>query len=170
MQGFEVFGYDFMIDEDFRIYLIEVNTNPCLETSCPLLARIISELVENSLRIAFDPLFYHTLVNNQQTQTPISQDISILQRQAITQSGTPGQPNNSLNKKQNLLGSISDLTINLIKYELVFDEKVDGPFLREKVLSKTQIDPNDNQYLQDDDEEADKQEEDNNNNEINQEE
>ncbi len=55
-----------------------------------------------------------------------------------------------------MLGSISDLTINLIKYELVFDEKVDGPFLREKVLNKTQIDPNDNQYLQDDDEEADK--------------
>ena len=53
-----------MIDEDFRIYLIEVNTNPCLETSCPLLARIISEMLDNSLRIAFDPVFYHTLVSN----------------------------------------------------------------------------------------------------------
>ena len=28
---FEIFGYDFMIDQDFKIYLIEVNTNPCLE-------------------------------------------------------------------------------------------------------------------------------------------
>ena len=28
---FEILGYDFMIDEDFKIYLIEVNTNPCLE-------------------------------------------------------------------------------------------------------------------------------------------
>jgi len=46
-----------MIDEDFRLYLIEVNTNPCLETSCPLLARIISEMLDNSLRIAVDPLF-----------------------------------------------------------------------------------------------------------------
>jgi tubulin monoglycylase TTLL3/8 len=64
LQGFEIFGYDFMIDEDFRIYLIEVNTNPCLETSCPLLARIISEMLDNSLRIAFDPVFYHTLVSN----------------------------------------------------------------------------------------------------------
>ena len=35
---FELFGYDFMIDEDLKVYLIEVNTNPCLETaSCPLL-------------------------------------------------------------------------------------------------------------------------------------
>ncbi len=27
---FEIFGYDFLIDEDFRIWLIEVNTNPYL--------------------------------------------------------------------------------------------------------------------------------------------
>ena len=30
---FEFFGYDFMIDEDFRIWLIEVNTNPYLGLS-----------------------------------------------------------------------------------------------------------------------------------------
>lgn len=30
--SFEVFGFDFMLDADFKIYLIEVNTNPCLET------------------------------------------------------------------------------------------------------------------------------------------
>jgi len=57
MHCFEVFGYDFMIDEDFKVYLIEVNTNPCLETSCPLLARIIQEMLDNSFKIAFDPLF-----------------------------------------------------------------------------------------------------------------
>jgi hypothetical protein len=71
LQGFEIFGYDFMIDEDFRIYLIEVNTNPCLETSCPLLARIIAEMLDNSFRIAFDPVFYHTLVSNQSSNLPI---------------------------------------------------------------------------------------------------
>ncbi len=27
---FELFGYDFLIDEDFRVWLIEVNTNPYL--------------------------------------------------------------------------------------------------------------------------------------------
>jgi tubulin monoglycylase TTLL3/8 len=36
--SFEIFGYDFMIDEQFKVYLIEANTNPCLEVSCPLLA------------------------------------------------------------------------------------------------------------------------------------
>jgi D-alanine-D-alanine ligase-like ATP-grasp enzyme len=30
---FELFGYDFIIDGDYNIWLIEVNTNPCLEES-----------------------------------------------------------------------------------------------------------------------------------------
>ena len=54
---FEIFGYDFMIDSSFRVYLIECNTNPCLEINCPLLARIIPELLDNSLRIALDPIY-----------------------------------------------------------------------------------------------------------------
>lgn len=54
---FEVFGYDFMIDENFKVYLIECNTNPNLEICCPLLARIMPELLDNSFRIAIDPLF-----------------------------------------------------------------------------------------------------------------
>ena len=39
-----------MIDEDFKIYLIEVNTNPCLELSSTLLARLIPNMIENALR------------------------------------------------------------------------------------------------------------------------
>lgn len=46
-----------MIDDEFKVYLIEVNTNPCLELSSPLLARLIPTMVENCLRIAVDPLF-----------------------------------------------------------------------------------------------------------------
>jgi len=30
---FELFGFDFIIDEDMNIWLIEVNTNPCIEES-----------------------------------------------------------------------------------------------------------------------------------------
>jgi D-alanine-D-alanine ligase-like ATP-grasp enzyme len=30
---FELFGYDFIIDASFGVWLIEVNTNPCLEES-----------------------------------------------------------------------------------------------------------------------------------------
>ena len=55
--SFEVFGYDFMIDENFKVLLIECNTNPSLEICCPLLARIVPELLDNSFRIALDPLY-----------------------------------------------------------------------------------------------------------------
>ena len=54
---FEIFGLDFMIDEDFNTWLIEVNNNPCLELSSPLLARIIPNMMENAFKIALDPLF-----------------------------------------------------------------------------------------------------------------
>jgi D-alanine-D-alanine ligase-like ATP-grasp enzyme len=35
---FELFGYDFMIDEDFNVWLIEVNTNPSLTESAHYLS------------------------------------------------------------------------------------------------------------------------------------
>eukprot|EP00355_Strombidium_rassoulzadegani_P006514 CAMPEP_0168620972 /NCGR_PEP_ID=MMETSP0449_2-20121227/7434_1 /TAXON_ID=1082188 /ORGANISM="Strombidium rassoulzadegani, Strain ras09" /LENGTH=142 /DNA_ID=CAMNT_0008662037 /DNA_START=148 /DNA_END=573 /DNA_ORIENTATION=- len=53
----EIFGYDFMIDEDFNVWMIEVNTNPCFELSSPYLARLIPAMVENALKIAVDPVF-----------------------------------------------------------------------------------------------------------------
>lgn len=48
--SFEIFGLDFMLDENFNIWLIEINTNPCLELSSPLLGRIIPNMLENAFR------------------------------------------------------------------------------------------------------------------------
>ena len=48
--SFEIYGYDFMIDEDLNPWMIEVNTNPCFELSSPYLARLIPAMVENSLK------------------------------------------------------------------------------------------------------------------------
>ena len=39
-----------MIDDNFNPYLIEINTNPCLEFSCPLLTTLITELIDNTIR------------------------------------------------------------------------------------------------------------------------
>jgi tubulin polyglutamylase TTLL1/tubulin monoglycylase TTLL3/8 len=44
-RNFELFGLDFMIDESFKPWLIEINTNPCLEMSSPVLERIIPYMV-----------------------------------------------------------------------------------------------------------------------------
>ena len=54
---FELFGYDFMIDSEFKVYLIEVNTNPCLEASSALLGRLISSMLDNAFSLVLDPIF-----------------------------------------------------------------------------------------------------------------
>lgn len=48
---------DFLIDDNFKVWLIEANTNPCLELSCPLLGRLIPSMVENAFKIVVDPIF-----------------------------------------------------------------------------------------------------------------
>ena len=35
--GFELMGFDYMLDDDMNLFLIEVNTNPCLDMPCLLL-------------------------------------------------------------------------------------------------------------------------------------
>jgi len=59
-----------MLDEDFKVYLIEVNTNPCIETECPLLGRIITDVVDSGLRIALDPLYPPPNMNKRVNLTP----------------------------------------------------------------------------------------------------
>ena len=98
----QIYGFDFMFDEDFKVYLIEVNTNPCLELGCPLLARLIPGMVENALRIVVDPLF------------PPAENWS--QKKCVVNDVCPDN-----------------------KFELIFDEKIDGPYLTELMKEKNNI-------------------------------
>jgi hypothetical protein len=42
---FEIYGYDFMIDSEFNVWLIEINTNPCLEESSNILKCLIPRML-----------------------------------------------------------------------------------------------------------------------------
>ena len=55
---FEIFGYDFMLDENFNLFLIEVNTNPGIEESSPWIQIIIPRMLDDALRLTIDQLFY----------------------------------------------------------------------------------------------------------------
>ena len=50
-------GYDFMIDEDFRVWLIEVNTNPYFGVRNNAMPRFIDDLVDDTLKLTLDQTF-----------------------------------------------------------------------------------------------------------------
>jgi hypothetical protein len=54
---FELFGYDFMIDNDFTTWLIEVNTNPCLDQSSRILRILLPRLIDDMFRLTIDKDF-----------------------------------------------------------------------------------------------------------------
>ena len=54
---FEIFGYDFIIDSDYNVWLIEVNTNPCLEESSALLKMILPRMLDDAFKLTLDRMF-----------------------------------------------------------------------------------------------------------------
>lgn len=56
-----------------NVYLIEVNTNPCLDTSpCPLLQRLITQILDQTFKIALDPF-----LRGKDSQYAVAQEMSI---------------------------------------------------------------------------------------------
>ena len=89
LHSFELFGYDFMIDEDYKVYLIEDNMNPCLGVTSSFSSKFIPPLLDNTFKFVLDPLFLPPM------------DFSTKKY-----SGDP---------------------LPEIRYELIFDQKIDGP-------------------------------------------
>ena len=54
---FEIFGYDFMLDEEYNPYLLEINTNPGYEESSPLIKMLVPRLIDDALRLTIDKAF-----------------------------------------------------------------------------------------------------------------
>ncbi|CDW77787.1 tubulin-tyrosine ligase family protein [Stylonychia lemnae] len=56
-QCFEIFGYDYIIDKDFNVWLIEANTNPCIEESSSILKVLIPRMLNDALKLTIDQVF-----------------------------------------------------------------------------------------------------------------
>ena len=52
--GMQLLGYDFMIDENLKLWLIEVNANPCLEESSNLLKMLIPRMLDDAFKLTLD--------------------------------------------------------------------------------------------------------------------
>ena len=51
---FEIFGYDFIIDENFQPFLLEINTNPGFEFSSPLIKMLLPRLIDDAFKLTID--------------------------------------------------------------------------------------------------------------------
>jgi len=60
---FELFGFDFLLDEDFRIWLIEINTNPFLGTPNKYMEELVPKMIDDLLKIVVDPILKPRIVS-----------------------------------------------------------------------------------------------------------
>ncbi|XP_064424002.1 uncharacterized protein TTLL10 [Latimeria chalumnae] len=51
---FDLIGCDFLIDEDFKVWLLEMNCNPALHTNCEVLTDVIPNVVNETLDLALE--------------------------------------------------------------------------------------------------------------------
>ncbi|XP_068196544.1 protein polyglycylase TTLL10 [Antennarius striatus] len=51
---FDLIGCDFLVDEDFKVWLLEMNCNPALHTNCEVLKDVIPSTVEEALDLTLE--------------------------------------------------------------------------------------------------------------------
>mmetsp|Transcript_6421 Transcript_6421/g.5518 ORF Transcript_6421/g.5518 Transcript_6421/m.5518 type:complete len:137 (-) Transcript_6421:29-439(-) len=61
--SFEIFGFDFIVDEKLKIWLLEVNTNPCFEESSQLLSELLPRMIDDALKLTIDVMFKKSKIN-----------------------------------------------------------------------------------------------------------
>jgi Tubulin-tyrosine ligase family len=54
---YELLGYDFLIDEDFRLWMIEINTNPYFGVPNVFIEKLLPKMMDDVLDIVLDPIY-----------------------------------------------------------------------------------------------------------------
>ena len=63
---FEIFGYDFILDINYRPFLLEINTNPGYEESSPLIKSLVPRMIDDAMRLTIDKEFETTYKSSDQ--------------------------------------------------------------------------------------------------------
>ena len=154
---FEIFGYDFMMDVNLNVYLIEINTNPGLEISSPWIKAIVPRMVDDALRLTIDELF------------PTKYQFD---KNAATEICYEDYSNDLTNKNENNKVEHNQKVIRKKKYTTICDQaagtedKIDEEYLQENIRQREvriQKNINNNQNLTKCKEETVKNNEDSNN-------
>ncbi|VDP71985.1 unnamed protein product [Echinostoma caproni] len=51
---FQLFGLDFMLDQEMRPWLLEVNSNPAMATNCDVLKDVLPDLIQKTIHITLE--------------------------------------------------------------------------------------------------------------------
>ena len=54
---FEIFGYDFILDNDFKLWILEINNNPGLGISSPVIFKLVPRMLDDAFRLTIDKIF-----------------------------------------------------------------------------------------------------------------
>ena len=54
---FEIFGYDFILDNDFKLWILEINNNPGLSISSPVIEKLVPRMMDDAFRLTIDKIF-----------------------------------------------------------------------------------------------------------------
>ena len=69
---FEIFGYDFILDENYMPFLLEINTNPGLEISSPLISQLLPRMIDDAFKLTIDEEFsMSSEFINQESKFPV---------------------------------------------------------------------------------------------------
>lgn len=66
---FEIFGFDFIVDADLNSWLIEVNTNPCIEESSSLLKILLPRMIDDCFKLTLEKIFSSYFQNSESEES-----------------------------------------------------------------------------------------------------
>ena len=55
--SFQIFGYDFIVDQKYNPWILEINDNPGIEISSELISHLIPRMIDDAIRLTVDKVF-----------------------------------------------------------------------------------------------------------------
>ncbi|CAG6021134.1 unnamed protein product [Menidia menidia] len=94
---FDLIGCDFMIDEDFKVWLLEMNCNPALHTNCEVLKEVIPSTVAETMDLTLE-IFNKRRLRNRILPLAAQREFVLLHDGALTPGPSQANGNRNANR------------------------------------------------------------------------